>query len=115
MPVAWLRGENGTVLTFGEPLPAGVAARLASGELSRVSPSASGGIIPAPLAAAADRPGVELGVSAHLMPVVPPPAPDAKRGEWARYAIGQGLDPGEAWKMSRDALAARFGIQQGED
>lgn len=109
MADAWLRGENGAVLTVGEPLPAGVAARLASGELSRIPPPARGGIIPVPLAATADDPGIPLAAAAHLVPVVPAPGADAKRGEWARYAISQGADAGEAWKMSRDALAARFG------
>lgn len=111
MADAWLRGENGAVLTVGEPLPAGVAARLASGELSRIPPPARGGVIPAQLEATADQPSIELAADAHVMPTVPPPAADAKRGEWARYAISQGADPGEAWKMSRDALAARFGTQ----
>lgn len=96
MADAWLRGENGAVLTVGEPLPAGVAARLASGELSRIPPPATAAPELPPLIVAPD-------------PVMP--NLDAKRGEWARYAISQGADPGEAWKMSRDALAARFGTQ----
>lgn len=109
MGVAWLRGENGAVLSFGEPLPAGVAARLESGLLSRVPPPARGGVILAPHAVTADIPPAGLAAAAHELPELAVPAADAKRGDWARYAISRGLDSGEAWKLSRDVLAARFG------
>lgn len=97
MSEAWLRGENGAVLTFGEPLPAGVAARLESGVLSRIPPPAAAALAPS------------LPAEETFVPLAGMPDAGAKRGEWARYAISLGADPGEVWKLSRDALAARFG------
>lgn len=57
-----------------------------------------------------DNLGLEVGVDVQPLrdDVVPRPAGNATRAEWARYAIGQGLPAGDADDMTRDELRDRF-------
>jgi hypothetical protein len=57
-----------------------------------------------------DNLGLEVGVDVlPLRPdVIPRPAGDAPRGDWAAYAMGQGMDREEVDDLSRDELRGRF-------
>ncbi len=44
--------------------------------------------------------------------VIPEPAGNAPRSDWAAYAIGQGMSRDEADDLTRDELRARFGSDE---
>lgn len=61
-------------------------------------------------ASAVENLGLTVGVEvlpAHAG-VIPRPAGNARRAEWERYAIGQGMTPEEAADLTRGDLIARY-------
>lgn len=93
MTLIHLKGENGAELYFArDQLPAGVAQRIARGDLTEIKDEGTTG-------AEADEPADDT------PPDAPPlPSRKAHQATWAKFAVSQGMDREEAAAMSKDDL-----------
>lgn len=106
----WLRGENGALLSFSEPLPAFIQSKLDKGEMQR-----------------AEAPPERPVPAVPAVPPVPPPAQDAEDAAeppadaaarrpsvrasataWRAYAVSQGMPRGKASAMTKQHLITEY-------
>lgn len=95
----YVQGENGVICGIWDDavLPDGIAHRLKTGDLTRVTEDGQ------PWTADADEVEPDAPLDAPELP-----KRTASRAEWTEFAVSQGMDRGEAATMTKAELIARF-------